>query len=445
MDASLSLVRGADALGSVTIVALDATGRRAALDAARAGDTRFRAMADAAPVLVWLAAPDARRTWFNSQWLAFVGRRLEGEIGAGWLEHVHPDDRARCNEAATRDFAARRRSRLEYRLRRHDGIDRWVHDDGVPLFTGDGTFTGYVGACVDVTGQKLAELERRDLLDRERTARREAEAANQAKDEFLAALSHELRTPLHALRLWAGILRSGLHDPQALARAADTIDRNAVLQSRLIDDLLDVSRIVSGQLRLEIERVALGPIVQAAVETVRPAALNKGVRARRGSRARVGRGAGRRHAPAAGGVESPGQRGTLHARGRAGRGTAPAVAGEAELTVTDSGRGIAAALAAPRLRSLPPGRERDQPLSRRARPRALPRPPARRAARGHDRGRELRGGPGAPPSRCACPSRAPRPTPAAASTTPAGTKGSGRAPSSACACWWWTTMPRPAR
>ena len=364
VDASLSLVRGTDAPGteapgteapgsvspasvtpaSVTIVALDATGRRAALDAARAGDTRFRVMADAAPVLVWLAAPDARRTWFNSQWLDFVGHRLEEEIGAGWLAHVHPDDRARCAEAATQDFAARRRSRLEYRLRRHDGIDRWVHDDGVPLYAADGTFTGYVGACVDVTGQELAELERRDLLERERKARREAEAASQAKDEFLAALSHELRTPLHTLRLWAGILRSGLHDPQALARAADMIDRNAVLQSRLVDDLLDVSRIVSGQLRLVIEWVALGPIVEAAVETVRPAALNKGVAliqdlapglgAVRGDAVRLQQVVWNLLANA---VRFTSAGGRVEVRLRP-------VEGEAELTVADSGRGIAAGL-----------------------------------------------------------------------------------------------------
>jgi PAS domain S-box-containing protein len=349
VDASLSLVHGADApasgaADSVTIVALDATARRAALDAARAGDTRFRTMADAAPVLVWLAAPDARRTWFNSEWLAFVGCRLDEEIGAGWLAHVHPDDRARCTEAATRDYAARRRCRLVYRLRRHDGMDRWVHDDGVPLLAADGTFTGYVGACVDVTGEKLAELERRELLERERKARREAEAASQAKDEFLAALSHELRTPLHALRLWAGILRNGLDDPQALAHAADTIDRNAVLQARLVDDLLDVSRIVSGQLRLAIEWVALGPIVEAAVETVRPAALNKGVALIQDLAPGVGsvRGDAIRLQQVVWNLLANAVRFTP-AGGRVEIRLRP-MDGEAALSVTDSGRGIAAGL-----------------------------------------------------------------------------------------------------
>jgi PAS domain S-box-containing protein len=343
VDASLSLVRGGLSPSAV-IVALDASGRRAALDAARAGDSRFRIMADAAPVLVWLAAPDARRTWFNSQWLDFVGRRLEEETGAGWLQHVHADDRARCVETVERDFAARRRCRLEYRLRRCDGVDRWMHDDGVPLRGADGALSGYVGACVDITGQKLAELERTELLARERAARREAEAASQAKDEFLAALSHELRTPLHALRLWAGVLRGGLGDPQALARAADTIDRNAVLQARLVDDLLDVSRIVSGKLQLVIERVELRPIVEGAAESARAAAQNKGIAlvqdldpeagAVRGDATRLQQVVWNllanavRFTPAGGWVEIRLRRAD----------------GMAVLTVTDSGRGIAAEL-----------------------------------------------------------------------------------------------------
>jgi signal transduction histidine kinase/CheY-like chemotaxis protein len=223
-------------------------------------------------------------------------------------------------------------------------MDRWVHDDGVPLLAADGTFTGYVGACVDVTGEKLAELERRELLERERKARREAEAASQAKDEFLAALSHELRTPLHALRLWAGILRSGLDDPQALAHAADTIDRNAVLQARLVDDLLDVSRIVSGQLRLAIEWVALGPIVEAAVETVRPAALNKGVALIQDLAPGVGsvRGDAIRLQQVVWNLLANAVRFTP-AGGRVEVRLRP-VDGEAALSVTDSGRGIAAGL-----------------------------------------------------------------------------------------------------
>ncbi|MEX2220749.1 MAG: ATP-binding protein [Candidatus Rokuibacteriota bacterium] len=277
VDASLSLVRDAGEPRSIAVVALDATGRRVAEDAMWASDARFRLMADAAPVLVWMAEPDTRRTWFNSQWLAFVGRPLEQETGTGWLESVHPDDRAGCAAGYAAGFAARGRLALEYRLRRHDGLYRWVRDDGVSLHTAAGAFTGYIGTCVDVTSQKLADLEREEMLAREQKARQEAEAASQAKDEFMAVLSHELRTPLNTLRLWAGILKTSPHDAQTVARAVETIDRNAVLQVRLIEDLLDVARIAAGRLRLAIERVDLAAIIEAAIETVRVAAGNRAI------------------------------------------------------------------------------------------------------------------------------------------------------------------------
>ena len=138
--------------------------------------------------------------------------------------------------------------------------------------------------ALDATGRHAAEevaragdVERGELLARERKARQEAEAASQAKDEFLAVVSHELRTPLNTMRLWAGVLRDGPRDAQTIARAVDTIDRSAILQARLIEDLLDVSRIVSGRFRLTIERVDLPAIIEPAIETVRAAAGNRAI------------------------------------------------------------------------------------------------------------------------------------------------------------------------
>ncbi len=120
-----------------------------------------------------------------------------------------------------------------------------------------------------------AERDLASLLELEREARAEAEAANRAKDEFLATVSHELRTPLTAILGWARILKSGPHGPDTLARAIDTIERNAVAQARLIDDLLDVARIVSGKLRIELAPVDLVDPVEQAIETVRPSAAAK--------------------------------------------------------------------------------------------------------------------------------------------------------------------------
>jgi PAS domain S-box-containing protein len=127
----------------------------------------------------------------------------------------------------------------------------------------------------DITARKAIERERANLLARERAARAEAETANRAKDEFLTTLSHELRTPLNAVYGWAAILKTDQVDEATRAKAIDTIMRNSNTQVQLIDDLLDIGRIASGKLRLEVQSVALGPVIDAALDAVRPAALAK--------------------------------------------------------------------------------------------------------------------------------------------------------------------------
>jgi signal transduction histidine kinase/DNA-binding response OmpR family regulator len=129
----------------------------------------------------------------------------------------------------------------------------------------------------EVTERKQAEKERSKLLIREQAARAEAEAANRTKDEFLATLSHELRTPLTAVLGWAHLLRSGKLTDETAAGALETIERNARAQSQLIDDLLDVSRIITGKLNLETRPIELAPIVEAAINSVRPAAQAKNI------------------------------------------------------------------------------------------------------------------------------------------------------------------------
>src|SRR5262249_7939705 len=121
-------------------------------------------------------------------------------------------------------------------------------------------------------------LEHTGLYLAEQRARAEAEAANRAKDQFLATLSHELRTPLAAVLGWARILRSARLDPSRVARSLEPIQRNARVQGRLIEELLDVSRIVAGKLRLEVELVDFRAVVASAVEAARPAAEAAGVR-----------------------------------------------------------------------------------------------------------------------------------------------------------------------
>jgi PAS domain S-box-containing protein len=120
-------------------------------------EQRFRRMGETAPVLMWMSGPDQRCTWFNQRWLDFVGRALDAELGDRWVQGVHPDDAAARLQTYTSAFDERRTFSIEYRLRRHDGAYRWLHDTGTPLYDAEGHFAGYIGCCIDIHDRKQAE------------------------------------------------------------------------------------------------------------------------------------------------------------------------------------------------------------------------------------------------------------------------------------------------
>ncbi|MGV0027401.1 GAF domain-containing protein [Phormidesmis priestleyi] len=129
--------------------------------ALRESEARFQAMADSAPVLLWIAGVDALYTFFNQSWLEFTGRSLAQECGNGWAEGVHPDDLQQCLETFLSAFDDRRSFKMEYRLRRADGEYRWLLDTGTPRYAPGGDFFGYVGSCIDITERRQAEEELR--------------------------------------------------------------------------------------------------------------------------------------------------------------------------------------------------------------------------------------------------------------------------------------------
>lgn len=131
----------------------------------RESETRFRAMADTAPVLIWTSREDKLCDWFNKVWLDFTGRSMAQELGNGWAEGVHPDDFERCLETYVTSFDARKPFVMEYRLRRFDGEYRWLTDSGVPRFDDQGRFLGYIGSCMDITDMKLAEARWRFAIE----------------------------------------------------------------------------------------------------------------------------------------------------------------------------------------------------------------------------------------------------------------------------------------
>ena len=351
----------------------------------RESEMRFHEIADAAPVLIWISDASKACVWFNRPWLDFTGRTMEQQIGQGWMHDVHPDDVTNCTATYHAAFDRRQRYHSEYRLRRADGEWRIVEDTGVPRFSTNGTFQGYVGSCVDVTDQRAAvqalraseeqlrlateaaevglwdvdvlthtlfwpprvkamfgispdvpvsmddfyaglhaddrdatsaafaaalDPARRALYDVEYrtvgkedgvvrwvaakgrgvfdrdgrcirvigtaldiTARREAEDAlresDRRKDEFIATLSHELRNPLAPLSNALNILRVS-SDHAERERVREMMERQVNHLVRLVDDLLEVSRISHGALELRREPVELAAVVRNATEASDP-------------------------------------------------------------------------------------------------------------------------------------------------------------------------------
>ena len=198
------------------------------------------------------------------------------------VERMHPGDRERVTAAvnAALDPHSTGTYEIEYRIAWNNGTERWVLAKGQAQFEGEGESrraVDFFGTLLDITDRKQAEVERERLLQREQSAREEAEQANRIKDEFLAVLSHELRSPLNPILGWSSLLLSGRLDAAKTTHALTTIQRNAKLQAELIEDLLDVSRIMRGKLSLNVVPVNLAKKIRAAMETVRLAAEAKSI------------------------------------------------------------------------------------------------------------------------------------------------------------------------
>jgi PAS domain S-box-containing protein len=211
-------------------------------------------LAEGSPVLLWVNGPEGNE-FVNRAYLDFVGVESDVEVGGyDWSRFVHPADRDEYLNAYQRAFATQARFTAEFRFRRRDGEYRWMRTDATPRFGDDGELEGYVGATVDITERRNAEEALR--------------VADRQKDEFLAMLAHELRNPLAPIRNASELLAlrySG--DPQAAVPLA-MLRRQSDHLARLLDDLLDVTRIAQGRVTLKQEPTEVGAVVEQAVETV---------------------------------------------------------------------------------------------------------------------------------------------------------------------------------
>ncbi|WP_448269689.1 PAS domain-containing protein [Nostoc sp. DSM 114159] len=194
-----------------------------------------------------------------------------------WLSLLHPDDCASADETVTRTIQQQQdHYEDDFRIIHPDGI-RWLAARGQVFYDTAGNAIRMVGNVQDITDRKQAEIERDRLFQLEQAARAEAERANRIKDEFLAILSHELRSPLNPILGWTRLLQTRKFSEKKTAEALATIERNAKLQTQLIDDLLDVAKILRGKLSIEAAPVNLAFVIESALDTVNTAALSKSI------------------------------------------------------------------------------------------------------------------------------------------------------------------------
>lgn len=255
----------------------DITDRQQTENALRQSEERYRCLAELIPQLVWTSNNEGTLLDVNGRWITFTGLTLEEAHAAGWERVVHPDDIAVLGEqwaAAVRQGTV---YQAEGRMRRADGTYRWCLHQAVPQRNEQGQVVKWFGTATDIEAQKQLELDRDRLLQQEQTAREAAERANRIKDEFLAVLSHELRSPLNPILGWSKLLQTRKLDETQTLAALATIERNARVQTQLIDDLLDVAKILRGKLTLTQTSVNLATVIEAAIETVKTAAVSKAI------------------------------------------------------------------------------------------------------------------------------------------------------------------------
>ena len=237
------------------------------------------------PGVVWEASGEPTG---DTQRIDFVSNYVEKMLGYSveewlstpnfWRTIVHEDDREAAGREAARTFASGTGGVNRFRWLTKDGREIWVESQSVVVCDESGNPVAMRGVTMDITETVRAQEERTRLLESEREARSQAEQASRLKDEFLATISHELRTPLNAIVGWARLLRSGQLDSKNLEHAFEVIERNAWSQKQIIEDMLDVSRIITGKLRIGLVPLELMSVIQAAMDVVRPAAEAKEIK-----------------------------------------------------------------------------------------------------------------------------------------------------------------------
>ncbi|HEY9736004.1 MAG TPA: PAS domain S-box protein [Trichocoleus sp.] len=265
---------------------LDLSDRKQFENALRESEERLRLALDAGHMGAWEWNLETNvQRWDVNQYKLFGMDKDKTELKADtFFQFIHPDDLPPAQVLTERVLAQGGGFSTEFRIILPDGSVRWLSSQGMVVHGSHQRPIRLIGVNFDITARKQAEAEREQILLREQVARQEAESANRIKDEFLAVLSHELRSPLNPILGWIKLLRLGKLDATKTSQALEIIERNAQLQTQLIEDLLDVSRILQGKLGLSMVPVDLATVVDAALETVRLAAEAKSIELRQPQR-----------------------------------------------------------------------------------------------------------------------------------------------------------------
>jgi PAS domain S-box-containing protein len=254
-------------------VEIDMNEFRRAEDALVESEKRFRSMAEATPIMIWMTDAHGRAIFHNQAFLQYSGYTLERLQTESWEPLVHPDEVRRVQDELFHSMENRTLFRSEMRLKRHDGEYRWMLVNAAPRLLGNGELTGMIGSAVDIHERKLMEIELRE-------AKNLAERANRQKSEFLAKMTHELRTPLNAVISYADMMKKGMAGElnEKQDRYVNNIGTSGRHLLAIVNDILDISKIEAGKLDLNIEPVAVEPFMadlqNVALELARPNGLS---------------------------------------------------------------------------------------------------------------------------------------------------------------------------